>query len=131
MTPIAVQTRYKALYKHEYFLNIEEVPNDQSDEDFELVPKCPKKAVMKEDCKEFANVLPSTRTIEYYMHFQASEIECYAGVALAKKESSVKVTLLYDATSRNSIDGEWRSLILNFLDKQRFYLHLLFFCLQR
>ena len=111
MAPVAVQIRYKALYKHEYFLNIEEVPNDQSDEDFELVPKRPKKAVTKEDCKEFANVLPSTRTIEDYMHLQASETECHAGVALAKKESSVKVTLLYDATSRNSFDGEWRSLI--------------------
>ena len=126
MAPIAVQTRYKALYKHEYFLNIEEVPNDQSDEDFEVVPKRPKKAVTKEGGKEFANVLPSTRTMEDYKHLQASEIECHAGVVLAKKESSVKVTLHYDATSSNSIDGEWRSLILNFLDKQILFTSLVF-----
>ena len=38
ITHIAVQTTCKAPHKHEYFLNIEEVPNDQSDEDFERVP---------------------------------------------------------------------------------------------
>ena len=49
MARIAVQTTCKALYKHEYFLNVEEVQNDQSDEDFEPVPKRPKKSVTKED----------------------------------------------------------------------------------
>ena len=46
---------------------------------------------------------------------------------MAKKESSIKVTLHYDTTSRNSIDGEWQSLILNFSDQQKFCLRLLFF----
>ena len=45
---IADQTTCETLYKHEYFLNIEKVPNDQSDEDFETVPKCPKKPVTKD-----------------------------------------------------------------------------------
>ena len=112
MAHIAVQTTCKALYKHEYFLNTEEVPNDQSNEDFEPVPKHPKKLVTKEDCKEFAYVLPSAHTIE-----------CDVGVALAKKESSIKVTLHCDTTSRNSTDDEWLSLILNFSDKQKFCLH--------
>ena len=123
----AVQTTCKALYKHEYFLNIEEVPNDQSDEDFEPVPKCPKKPVTKENCKEFAYVLPSTRTIADYKHLQASEIECDAGVSLAKKESSIKVTLHYDTTSTNSVNDEWPNLILNFSDKHKFCLRPLFF----
>ena len=69
---IAVQTMCKTLYKHEYFLNIEKVPNDQSDQDFETVPKCPKKPVTK-DSDEFATVLPSTCTIAHYKHLQASE----------------------------------------------------------
>ena len=69
------------------------MPNDQSDEDFEPVLKRQKKAVMKEDCKEFAYVLPSAPTIADYKHLQASEIECNAGIVLAKKESSIKVTL--------------------------------------
>ena len=54
MARIAVQTTSKALRKHEYFINIEEVPNDQSIEDSEPFPKRSKKPVMKEDCKEFA-----------------------------------------------------------------------------
>ena len=66
MARITVQTTCKALYKHEYFLNVEEVQNDQSDEDFEPVPKRPKKSVTKEDCKEFAYVPPSARTIADY-----------------------------------------------------------------
>ena len=68
---IAVQTTCKTLYKHEYFLNIEKVPNDQSDEDFETVPKCPKKLVTK-DSDEFATVLPSACTIAHYKHLQVS-----------------------------------------------------------
>ena len=103
------------------------MPHDESDEDFEPVPKLLKKPVTKEDCKYFAYVLPSNRTIAGYKHLQASETECNTGVALAKKESSIKVTLHYDITSRNSIDGECSSLILNFSDKQKFRLHLLFF----
>ena len=43
-------------------------------------------------------MLPSARTIEDYKHLQVSEIECDAGVALAKSESSIKVTLHYDTT---------------------------------
>ena len=46
---------------------------------------------------------------------------------LWKKESSIKVTLYYDTSSRNSIDGEWSSLVLNFSDKHKFCLRPLFF----
>ena len=102
----AIQSTCKALYKHEYFLNIEEVPNDQSDEDFEPVPKRPKKPVTKEGCKEFSYMLPSACTFADCKHLQASKIECDAGVPLAKKEISINVTLYYDTTSRNSTDGE-------------------------
>ena len=91
MARIAVQTTSKALQKHEYFINIEEVPNDQSIEDSEPVPKRSKKPVMKEVCKEFAYVLPSTCTIADYKHLQASEIECDdPGVALVKKRKLYK-----------------------------------------
>ena len=72
-------------------------------------------------------MLPSARTIADYKHLQASETEYDDGDALLKKESSIKVTLYYDTTSRNSTDGEWPSLISNFLDKQKFRLRPLFF----
>ena len=51
MAHIAVQTTCKVLYRHEYFLNIEELPNGESDEDFEPIPKRPKEPVTKEYCK--------------------------------------------------------------------------------
>lgn len=106
MAPVVVQIRYKALYKHEYFLNIEEVPNDQSDEDFEPISKRPKKPVTKESCKEFSYMQPSACTFADYNHLQASKIECDAVVALATKESSINVILYHDTTSKNSTDGE-------------------------
>ena len=82
MACLAVQTSRKALYKHEYFLNIEEVPNDQRDEDFEPVPKRPKKPLTKEYYNEFAYVLPSARTTADHKHLQASEIECVLELGL-------------------------------------------------
>ena len=56
------------------------MPNDQSHEDFEPVPKRPKKPVAKEHCKEFACVLHSARTIAHYNHLQASETKFDAAV---------------------------------------------------
>ena len=42
----------------------------------------------------------------------------------------MKVTLHYDTTSHNSIDGEWSSVILNFSDGQKFWLRPLFFAFE-
>ena len=103
---IAIQSKCKTLYELEYFLNIEEVPNDQSDEDFEPISKRPKKPVTKESCKEFSYMQPSACTFADYNHLQASKIECDAVVALATKESSINVILYHDTTSKNSTDGE-------------------------
>ena len=46
--------------------------------------------------------------------------EIQAPQALANKKEGTRVTLNYDTTSRSRVDGEWPSLILNFLsdDKQ-------------
>ena len=42
-------------------------------------------------------------------------------IALDNKSENLKVTLHYDTTSRNCIDGEWPSLILNFSDGHKFH----------
>ena len=45
---------------------------------------------------------------------------CDASLAMFDKKTNLKVTLHYDSTIRNSIDGEWPSLILSFSDGQTF-----------
>ena len=58
---------------------------------------------------------------------QAAQEERDAGVALFRKDAGTKATLHFDTTSRNNIDGEWPSLILNFSNTQRHRLRPLFF----
>ena len=94
---------------------------------FSTSSKMPKETFNKRRLQRICWCATSVCTIADYKHLQVSEIECDAGVALAKKESSIKVTLHYETSSKNSIDGEWPSLILNFSDKQEFHLLPLFF----
>ena len=79
------------------------------------------------DYEEYKYVLPSARTIVEYKQLQAAQEERDAGVALFKKNSDTKLTLHFDTTSRNNIDGEWPSLILNFSNTRRYRLRPLFF----
>ena len=58
---------------------------------------------------------------------QASQVERDAALALLLKERPAKATLHYDTTSRNSIDGEWPSIIIRFLDGREFVLQPVFF----
>ena len=62
-----------------------------------------------------------TRTIIEYKQFQAAQEERDAGVALFQKDAGTKATLHFDTTSRNNIDGEWPSLILNFWLRPLFF----------
>ena len=50
-----------------------------------------------------------------------------AALALLAKVGPVKATLHYDTTSRNSIDGEWPSIISRFSDASEFVLRPMFF----
>ena len=126
MARIAVKTTCKALYEPEYFLNIEEATKG-TEGTLEPAAKRSKRPLSKEDYQNYECVLPSAKTVSDYKHLQASEVECDAAIALIDKNKNVKVTLHYDTTSRNSIDGEWPSLILNFSDQQKFRLRPLFF----
>ena len=85
-----------------------------------------KRPIRKQDYKNYKNVLPPAKTVAEYIYLQASEVECDAAIALINK-NNVKVTLHYDTTSRNSMDGEWPSLKLNFSHKKKFRLRPLFF----
>ena len=72
----------------------------------------PTKQLRKEAMKDenYANVLPSARTISDFKEMQASKIETNVAIALIKKKRSVKITLHFDMTSLNDIDGEWSSI---------------------
>ena len=68
-----------------------------------------------------------TRNIIEYKQLQAAQEERDAGVAFFQKDAGTKSTLHFDTNSRNNIDGEWPSLILNFLNTQHHRLRALFF----
>ena len=65
--------------------------------------------------------MPDIRTVSNFKHKKSlHHQEIQAAQALGNKKEGTRVTLHYDTTSRSRIDGEWPSLILNFLsdDKQ-------------
>ena len=86
-----------------------------------------KPPVNAEQLIQYKNVLPSVKTIVEYKQLQAAQEETDTALAIINKSPGVKITLHYDTTSRNNIDGEWPSLIMNFSDGQRFRLRPIFF----
>ena len=66
--------------------------------------------------------MTSGKTISDYKYLQVSQAESYVALAMLSKDDNVKITLHYGTTSRNPIDGEWPSIVINFLDKQHFRL---------
>ena len=60
--------------------------------------------------------MPSARRVEEYKHNKALHQEIAAAKALGNLDEGTKVTLHYDTTSRSQVDGEWLSLLLNFLN---------------
>ena len=57
------------------------------------------------------------RTVADFKHLQESQVECDVSLAMLNKKRNVKVTIHYDSTTRNSIDGEWPSLLSCFPDR--------------
>ena len=105
---IAVHTTCKFLYQHDYFLECQEETYD------EVPPKKQKtRPITKDDYFKYKYVLPSSKTVIEYKHQQAAQEERDAAVALINKTAHHNVTLHFDTTSRNHIDGEWPSLIFN------------------
>ena len=76
---------------------------------------------------DYSYILPSARTLNHYKQMQASQAELKSACTLYKKNSSLKLTIHFDTSTRSSIDGEWSSLIVIFSDGQEFRLRPLFF----
>ena len=132
----AVQIVCKYLYGHNYYLSKEEQEQALSDTTTEPHFKKQKASssatrepppVSADDYKKYEFVLPNAKTIYNYKQLQATEAESDAAVALATKSSNIKVTLHFDTTRRNNVDGEWPSLILNFSNNLRYRLRPIFF----
>lgn len=76
----------------------------------------------KSDYEKYKSVLPSARKVSDFKHMQASQVEGNAALALYEKPARVKSIMHYDTTTRNSVDGEWPSLILKFSDGREYRL---------
>ena len=96
----------------------------------QLSAKRPKHPYSKEEFAKYEDVLPSVQTVADYKHLQTSQVECDASLAMQNKKRNMKVTLHYDSTTTNSIDGEWPSLISCFSDGQTFRHRPIFFAFE-
>ena len=133
---IAVETVCKHLYHHDFYLSVKEIPVDsrkqtsakdnEEPEPKRLCIEMKKPPVNTEQLIQYKNVLPSVKTIVEYKQLQAAQEETDTALAIINKSPGVKITLHYDTTSCNNIDGEWPSLIMNFSDGQRFRLRPIF-----
>ena len=116
------QIASKEMYGHEYFLSLEEKERKKG-----LEPQEKKKKITDIDYDKYSDILPSAKSIRRYKNLQATQDEVNAAVALSTKRADNNVTLHFDTTSRNYIDGEWPALILNFSQGKRYTLRPVFF----
>ena len=75
-----------------------------------------KKPRTAEDYQHYVDVLPG-KSVNNFKHKKALTQEIIAAKALFFKKETTKVILYYDTTSRSCIDGDWSSLIFNFMVK--------------
>ena len=103
-------------YGDRYYLTPEEQetsePSTESNTDY---PKT-KKPRTADDYARYKYVVPSAKVANEHKHNKALHQEIKAANALGNRDDETKVTLHYDTTTRSQIDGEWPSLILNFLN---------------
>ena len=129
----AVQVVARELYNHEYRLEpliLQNIVESQVPGASENCEPPPKRRAIKwtSDLKDrYRWAIPSRRVLIDWKHLQATEAEIAAAIALFHKQEDVTVTLHYDTTSRNSIDGEWASIILNFSDMRQYSLRSIYF----
>ena len=122
----AVQIVCQELYSHTYYLTLEEKKLAQGISASVEKEKM-NNSVNDIDYEDYNDILPSNKAICHYKSLQATQEEIHAAVELATKTVSENVTFHYDTTSRNAIDGEWPSLILNFSTGERFNLRPVYF----
>ena len=121
---VAMQVICEHMYGHVYHLTKPSSAND--DEPLPKKARC-QEPLSGDNFVEYKFVLPSSRTVTEFKLSMAAQEEANAAQALYTLADDVQVTVHYDTTSRNNIDGEWPSLILVFSDSQRFRLRPLFF----
>lgn len=107
---------------HECFLSLEEKQRKKGIERQEKKMK-----ITDINYEEYDDILPSAKSIRRYKNLQATQDEVNAAVALSTKTADNNVTLHFDTTSRNYLDGEWPALILNFSKGKRYTLRPVFF----
>ena len=124
---IAFQTVAYKGYGHRYYLTPDEqqkfepslasiIEAEEESNDAEMKEPPSKMPRTAEDYENYKNVIPSTKVCGDYKHEKALKQEVIGGRALANLEEGTRVTLHFDTTGRSRIDGEWPSLILNFLN---------------
>ena len=137
---VAFQAACEKAYNHQYYLTADEqkkfepmltdeVNDEEVQEPYAKVPRT------TEDFRKYKSVLPSAKVVGEFKHNKALHQEIQAGKALTKLDEGTRVTFHFDTTSRSRIDGEWPSLILNFLNEDSdkckvFYLRALFFAFE-
>ena len=103
----AVQVVSRELYNHEYLLD-RPLENQVESHDASGTESS-KRRSLKWDAamsEQYKWVLPSRQTLIDWKHLQATQSETEAAISLFQKQDDVYVTLHYDTTSKNSIDGE-------------------------
>ena len=120
----AAQAFSKDFYGHQYYLShSEKFPNQN--------PTPNKRPRTAEEYADYADIFLEDKVTSSHKHGQALQRECDAAKALHGKKLNEKVVLHFDSTSRDRIDGDWPSLILNILSlpkiKKKFSLRPLFF----
>ena len=102
-----------------YGIKYELCPQNVSEE--QVIKKKDKKQVNYR--KRYSNVLPSTKVIADTKHLLAMQQERNAVLAiLDASDDKLATTLHFDTTSRNSIKGQWPSIIIKINDGKKFTL---------
>lgn len=125
MARVAFQAVCEKAYGHRYYLTPEEqlkfeptlesIPEEP--ESAEPISKKPRSAEQYQ--QNYCNVIPSAKSCSSYKHTKALHQEMSAAKALqCIGLDDTRATLHFDTTRRSRIEGEWPSLILNFLNEE-------------
>ena len=105
---VAIKVICEKLYDHIYWLE----PNDILPEECSPLSKKPRSEA---DYERYTDILPSKKATSTYKNKKAFHQEIRAANLLMNKKDDVEVTMHYDTTSRSKIDGDWPSIISNFM----------------
>ena len=81
-----------------------------------LLSKKPRSAA---DYERYTDILPSKKATSTYKNKKTLHQEIRAANLLMNKKDDVEVTMHHDTTSRSKIDGDWPSIISNFMSDNK------------